>query len=312
MPRSAWRFITDLAKRRDWPLRVADRLGRGHGRLRWIDHLRHLPPAPLTPDLIGWVDRELSAVWIGHATVLLRLAGQTILTDPVFSPRVGLGFGLLTAGPLRQQRPGLAITQLPPLDVVLLSHAHFDHLDRPSLARLSKRAHVVTFEGISDLVRDLHFARLTELKWGDTVTIGGLTITGLPVVHWGARTFTDQHRQFGAFLLGGNGRRVLYGADTAYHELWRGIGPVDLAILGIGAYDPYVAAHATPEQALAMADHVTARHVLPVHHSTFVLSHEPLAEPLQRLLAASIDRPDRIVVRQVGGTWTVGDTPPID
>ncbi|MDB5326718.1 MAG: hypothetical protein JWM57_2287 [Phycisphaerales bacterium] len=305
MPQSAWRSITDFAKKNDWPLRVADRLGRGQGKLRWIDRLRQVPPAPLKPDLTEWQDRQLSAVWLGHATVLLRIAGQTILTDPVFSSRVGLGFGFLTAGPLRQQRSALPIAQLPPIDLILLSHAHFDHLDRPTLARLPKRSRVITFEGVSDLARDLHFADVTEMQWGETIRIGDLSITGLPVVHWGARTFRDAHRKYGAFLLeDGQGRRVLYGADTAYHEQWRGVGPVDLAILGIGAYDPYIAAHATPEQALAMANHVEARHVLPIHHSTFNLSHEPLAEPMQRLSAASADRPERIVVRQVGGSWT--------
>ena len=305
MPRSAWRTITDLAKKKDWPLRVADRLGRGQGKLRWIDRLRRIPPAPLIPDLAGWPDRAISAVWLGHATVLLRLAGKTMLTDPVFSPRVGIGLGFLTAGPPRQQRPALSIGQLPPIDLILLSHAHFDHLDRPSLARLPKSARVITFEGVGDLIRDLGFADVTEMRWGQTIRHGDVSITGLPVVHWGARTFRDIHRKYGAFLLEDtHGRRVLYGADTAYHEQWRDVGPVDLAVLGIGAYDPYIAAHATPEQALALADHVEARHVLPIHHSTFNLSHEPLAEPMQRLLAAAAGRPGRIVVRQPGGSWT--------
>ncbi|HEX8324582.1 MAG TPA: MBL fold metallo-hydrolase [Tepidisphaeraceae bacterium] len=308
MRRLDWRNITDFAKRSQWPLRVADRLGRGRGRLRWLDHLRPLPPAPVRPDLSGWADRTLSAVWLGHATVLLRLAGQTILTDPVFSPRVGLGLGLLTAGPQRQQRPALKVTELPPLDVILLSHAHFDHLDVPSLARLSKRAHVITYAGVGEFLRGLYFPHVTEMKWGDTVRVGGLTVTGLPVVHWGARTFTDTHRGYGAFLLEGDGRRVLYGADTAYHDHWRGVSPVDLAVLGIGAYDPYIAAHATPEQALAMADHVGARHVLPIHHSTFVLSREPLDEPIRRLQAAA-GRPGRVVVRRVGETWTDASAP---
>lgn len=306
MPRSAWRTITDIAKRKQWPLRVADRLGRGRGRLRWLDHVRTIPPAPVKPDLSDWQQRELSAVWVGHATVLLRIGGVTILTDPVFSPRVGIGLGLLTAGPVRQQQPAIAIRDLPPVDIILQSHAHFDHLDRPSLARLPKSAQVVTFKGVGDLLDDLHFASVTQMQWGESAVIQGVKITGLPVVHWGARTFFDKHRQYGAFLIEAGGRRLLFGADTAYHDQWRGIGPVDLAIVGIGAYDPYIAAHATPEQAVAMADHADAKYIMPIHHSTFILSHEPLAEPIRRLRAAAADRPERAVIGRVGETWTAG------
>ena len=302
--RPIWRSITDLAKRKQWPLRVADRLGRGQGRLRVLDHVGgwNVPAAVAKPDLTKWNEETLAAAWIGHATVLLRIGGVTILTDPVFSLRVGLGFGLATAGPRRLQRPALAIDELPPVDVILLSHAHFDHLDRPSLARLPKQCDVVTFRGVGDLVRDLHFRSVTEIEWGDAHRIGDLLVTGMPVQHWGARTFYDTHRGYGGFLLAAGGRRVLYGADTAYHEQWQGTAPVDLAILGIGAYDPYIAAHATPEQAMAMAGHVGAKNVLPVHHSTFRLSHEPVAEPIERMLAAANDV-SRIVIRQPGEQW---------
>jgi L-ascorbate metabolism protein UlaG (beta-lactamase superfamily) len=97
---------------------------------------------------------------------------------------------------------------------------------------------------------------------------------------------------------------VLYGGDSAYHTDWHGLPKVDLAILGIGAYDPYVASHATPEQALEMADHVRADHVLPMHHATFRLSHEPAGEPMERLLIAAGRDEGRVVVRDVGGEWT--------
>ncbi|MGN6628008.1 MAG: MBL fold metallo-hydrolase [Tepidisphaeraceae bacterium] len=300
----SWRHVTDFAKRKQWPLHVAARLGRGRGRLRVLDRRARLPAAPLTPNLVDWHRHRTAAAWLGHATLLLRIGGQTILTDPVFSPRVGIGLGLLTAGPLRHQRPAVTIDELPAIDIILLSHAHFDHLDRPTLSRLPKRSRVVASRGLRDLVDDLGFARVDELSWGESQRIDALTITAQPVKHWGARTFYDTHRGYGAFLLEGDGRRVLYGADTAYHEDWRGMGKVDLAIVGIGAYDPYIAAHANPEQALAMADHVQAERVLPMHHSTFKLSHEPMTEPIERILTAAGTNRDRIVVREVGGVWT--------
>ncbi len=286
-------------------LRVADRLGRGKGRTRVLDHLSKPPPAKHRPDLRDWEKHSLAAAWLGHATVLLRMGGMTILTDPVLSSRVGIGLGLVTAGPQRLVSPPLSVRQLPKIDLLLISHAHFDHLDRPTLMRLPKGMPVVTAANTTDLVADLGFKNVTELKWGESTEIGHLKITARAVKHWGARTFYDKHRGFNAYLLESKSHRVLYGGDTAYHEMFKDLDPVDLAILGIGAYDPYIAAHATPEQALAMADHAKARFILPIHHSTFRLSHEPLHEPMQRLLAAAGEANERIVIREVGQQWSL-------
>lgn len=286
-------------------MKLAARLGQGRGHLRVIDRLAHVPRAPRKPDLSNWESHELAAIWIGHATVLLRIGGKTILTDPVFSARVGLGFGIATAGPLRLVRPALSIDELPPIDVILISHAHFDHLDVPSLARLSKTSTVIAPNHVSDLITRLRFRRVIELKLGENITIDPLTITARPVKHWGARTFTDTHRGYCAYTLDAGGKRILYGADTAYQEDWKGLDPVDLAIIGIGAYDPYIAAHANPEQAWEMAKHVQARHVFPIHHSTFKLSHEPKHEPMQRLLKEAGADANRIVVRDVGDQWSL-------
>ena len=300
-----WRHTTDWAKRRPFTLRLADALGRGRGRLRLFDDMN--PPArpAFVPDLTNWEKHDLAATWIGHATVLLRVGGMTVLTDPVFCSRVGICMGLMTLGPRRLQAPALSIRQLPKLDLILISHAHFDHLDRPSLIRLSKKVPVVTSQHTHDLIRDLGFRTVTELQWGESVQLGEIKITAREVRHWGARTFYDQHRGFNAYLLETPKRRVLYGGDTAYHTGFKDLTAVDLAILGIGAYDPYVAAHATPEQAWAMADHCRANHVLPMHHSTFKLSHEPTHEPLERLITAAGKLVDRIVAPQVGRQWSL-------
>ena len=300
-----WRHTTDWAKTRPAMLRLADMLGRGRGRLRLFDGINPPQRAAFVPDLSNWESHDLAAAWIGHATVLLRIGGQTILTDPVFSSRIGLCLGLMTAGPRRFVAPALSIAQLPPLDLILISHAHFDHLDRPSLMRLPRRTPIVTAAGTQDLVRDLGFERVSELRWSESVRLGELTVSAREVKHWGARTFHDRHRGFNAYLLESGKRRVLYGGDTAYHEGFRDIGAVDLAILGIGAYDPYIAAHATPEQAWAMADHCRAAHVLPMHHSTFKLSHEPRHEPLERLFNAAGQLVDRIVAPHIGRSWSL-------
>lgn len=286
-------------------LRVADWLGRSRGRLRLVDSFFPPAPAPLKPDLQKWADWDFGAVWLGHATVLLRVDGMTILTDPVFSNRIGVGLGLCTGGPRRLAAAALGAKQLPPVDLILISHAHFDHLDRPSLAKLPTKTPVITAARTGDLVRDMGFRRVRELRWGEAANLGPLTITAQEVAHWGARTFHDRHRGFNAYLLETTRRRVLYGGDTAYHEGFaplRGRG-IDLGIFGIGAYNPYEAAHATPEQVWRMADQVGADRILPMHHSTFRLSFEPVAEPMQRLLTVAGRDTDRVVVRQIGGHW---------
>ena len=302
---SSWRRHADWAKARPLTLRVADFLGRGRGRLRVLDQLNAPPVAPRTPDLSRWDQHDLAASWIGHASVLLRLGGMTVLTDPVLSNRIGVGLGLMTGGPRRLTAAALTVRELPKLDLILISHAHFDHLDRPTLVRLPKKVPVVTAHGTHDLIRDLGFRTVTELQWGEQVRVGALSITARQVKHWGARTFYDKHRGFNAYLLESGRRRVLYGGDSAYQEYFTDLGPrgVDLAVLGIGAYNPWEAAHATPEQALAMADHARADHVLGMHHSTFKLSHEPVTEPLERLLTAAGRDEQRIVAREIGGTW---------
>ena len=285
-------------------LRLADRLGRGHGRLRPFEQVR--PPAPpqLKPDLTRWADHRLAATWIGHASVLLRIGGMTVLTDPVLSNRVGIGLGIATGGPKRRVAPALSIDELPPIDLILLSHAHFDHLDRPTLVRLPKRTPVITADQTQDLIRDLGFRRVKELRWGESARLGSLDVQAVPVAHWGARTLYDSHRGYNAYALrADDGTRVLFGGDTAYHTGFRDVGKVDLAILGIGGYQPYIHSHANPEEAWTMADHVRADVLLPMHHSTFRLSYEPVDEPIERLLTAASSGADRVVIREVGGSW---------
>ena len=279
-------------------------LGRGRGRFRVLDRFNPPALAPHTPDLSDWNNHDLAACWIGHATVLLRVCGMTVLTDPVMFNKVGVGLGLMTGGPRRFIAPALRPKQLPKLDLILVSHAHFDHLDRPTLQRLDKRVPVVTSHHTHDLIRDLGFRSVTELQWGEQLRVGEIVVTARQVRHWGARTFYDDHRGFNAYLIEGAGRRILYGGDTAYHGGFKDVGKVDLAIFGIGAYNPWEASHATPEQAWAMADHVGADHVLPMHHSTFKLSHEPMHEPIERLKEVAGRLVDRIVCPEIGTTWS--------
>ncbi len=299
-----WKWVTDYAKRSSLAMRMADWMGRGRGRMRFLDQIHGCQPVR-KPDLTRWHDRELAAVWIGHSTVLIRIGGMTVLTDPVFSNRIGIGLGLLTGGPHRLTEPAISIPRLPPLDLILISHAHFDHLDRPSLDKLPKRTPVVTAENTADLIRDLGYRHVTELPWGQSVRLGGLNLTSLEVKHWGARTFYDEHRGYCGYLMQAIRRRIFYAGDTAYSNTFDHLGGVDLAIMGIAAYDPWIAGHATPEQVWEMARQMRATHILPVHHSTFRLSYEPITEPIQRMIQAAGDQSHRVVVTHVGGQWAI-------
>src|SRR5690606_23886038 len=144
---------------------------------RWMDRLIHVPPPPCVPDFSGWEDQPLAAVRVGHATVLLRIEGMTILTDPVFSAKVGVGLGFMTGGPRRLVAPAVPLSRIPRVDLVLLSHAHFDHLDLPTLNRLPRRTPVVTAHRTRDLFHTMRFCDVTELRWNELMNIGPLQIT---------------------------------------------------------------------------------------------------------------------------------------
>jgi L-ascorbate metabolism protein UlaG (beta-lactamase superfamily) len=246
----------------------------------------------------------LHAAWLGHSTVLIKLDGVTILTDPVFSTRVGLNLGPVTIGMKRLVAPALRWRETPRPDIVLLSHAHMDHFDLPSLRALeSRQTHVVTAARTSDLLRVDRYGAVDELAWGEQTRIGGVNVRAFEVNHWGARMRSDIHRGYNGYLIETPRYRVLFGGDTAMTTAFRGLRSsrrLDLAIMPIGAYNPWIRAHCTPEQALKMADDAGAECILPVHHQTFQLSREPRYEPIERLSAALAGAPERLGVREIG------------
>jgi len=248
-------------------------------------------------------DSNFSAVWLGHATILLRMGDTWILTDPVFSQRIGIKLGPVTVG-MERQLPAVDPLTLPPIDLVLISHAHFDHLDRPTLRRLaSPTTKVLTAARTSDLIPG-GFENVAELGWGEHIDLGDLVIRALRPEHWGARAVWDRHRGYNSYIIETPDKRVLFAGDTAYCDAFDRVGGVDLAVFGIGAYDPWIAKHANPEQVWTMATAADAQHLLPMHHSTFELSDEPREEPLLRLRAAAGKDFRRIVACDLGTLWT--------
>jgi L-ascorbate metabolism protein UlaG (beta-lactamase superfamily) len=236
--------------------------------------------------------------------VLLKIDGTTILTDPVFSDRIGLNFGLFTLGVKRLVAPALAVRELPKIDLVLLSHAHFDHFDIPSLRALENRGtKVVTATRTSDLLRSRRFAQVRELAWDERVTIGPLEIRAFRVNHWGARMRNDVYRGYNGYTIDAGRYRILFGGDTAATDAFRALRTsraFNLAIMPVGAYNPWIRYHCTPEQSWQMANDAGAEFFLPVHHQTFELSSEPLAEPLERLVNAAGRDFGRIVAHRIG------------
>ena len=263
-------------------------------------------PAGLKPNPQAWDDVGLHAAWIGHSTVLLKIEGITIVTDPVFSERVGLGLGPVTLGLKRIVAPALTHAESPRPDIVLLSHAHMDHFDLPSLRALeSGSTNVVTASQTSDLLRS-RYRTIHELAWGDEVRLGGARIRAFEVNHWGARMRSDTYRGFNGYVIETPRYRVLFGGDTAMTDSFgrlRDSRGFDLAIMPIGAYNPWIRAHCTPEQALKMAEDAGAGILLPVHHGTFQLSQEPCAEPLERLMNATRGDPGRLALSAIGAEF---------
>ncbi len=262
-------------------------------------------PAPHRPRPAEWSDERLTVAWLGHATVLINFYGTWLLTDPALRARIGVRAAGMTLGPRRLVRPALTALELPALDAVLVSHAHMDHCDLGTLKRLPRQTRAVVQKGNSDLVR--RFSKVDELAWGEAVEIKGARVESIEVNHWGARKLTDKHRGYGGFLVEKNGHALVFGGDTAYTKAFaqlsrRGV-KIDLAVLPIGAYDPYINVHANPEQSWAMAREMGAEFILPMHHSTFRLSREQAGEPIARLLKAAGEERRRVVLTEIGQTW---------
>src|SRR5271163_1144351 len=199
------------------------------------DMKREVEPSPRTPQVKAWPTTGLHATWIGHSTVLLSIDGFHILTDPVFSTRIGIGVGPVTIGLKRLIAPAAQLPDLPRPDLILLSHAHMDHFDIPSLRRLEdRRTTLITASNTSDLLRPKRYANVRELRWNETVQVGSAKIRALEVNHWGARMRSDTYRSYNGYLIESGRYRVLFGGDTAYTDTFRQVRtskPVDLAIM---------------------------------------------------------------------------------
>ena len=232
--------------------------------------------------------------WIGHATLLVQVDGVNILTDPQFSDRASpVGF----AGPRRLNPPGVAFTDLPPIHAVVISHDHYDHLDRPTVQRLAAvhRPRFFVPLGLKAWFASVGIPDAEELDWWDSVRVSTVTFTATPVQHWSARTPFDMNRRLWAgWAIAAGARRLFFAGDTGYYDgftrIGERLGPFDLALVSIAAYEPasvMAHTHTTPEEALRLFTDVRARTFVAMHWGTFDLAEEPIDEPPRRLVAAA-------------------------
>ena len=238
----------------------------------------------------------LRVTMVGHATLLLQIAGLNLLTDPVWSDRAS---PLAFAGPKRVTAPGIRLEDLPPIDAILLSHNHYDHLDVATLKALHERhaPPIVTPLGNDAIVRrHLPSARFITGDWGAHFEIGrDAEVHIVPANHWSSRGIRDRRMALWCgFMVRAAGKCVYFAGDTGYGSgniftaMRERFGPVDLALLPIGAYDPrwfMAAQHTDPEEAIQIMRDLDARAAVGIHWGTFKLTDEPRDEPASRLAA---------------------------
>ncbi len=254
---------------------------------------------------------DTAITFIGHSSFLIQTSGQAVLVDPVFATRLVVL--------RRQRRPGILVRDLPRIDAILLTHAHMDHLNIPSLravaAEMRRRGlpapEAIVPRGVDDLVRRIGFSTVHTHDWWQSADVANLTVTATPARHWGARMFNDTHRGFGGYVLRAPHSPTIYhSGDTAYFngftEIGRRLQP-EIALLPIGAYfpDSYRAVHTSPEEALQAFFDLKSRIMIPMHYNTFRLGREPMDEPLSRLLEAAEESrvSGRVVPLKEGESW---------
>ncbi|MGI8499253.1 MAG: MBL fold metallo-hydrolase [Gemmatimonadaceae bacterium] len=275
--------------------------------LRWqMDRIHGTPQDPprssferATPDfpVPRAAEMELLATWVGHSTVLLQLGTTNVLTDPIWSARAS---PLSFIGPKRWVDPGVELGRLPPLDLVLLSHNHYDHLDERTVRRLASlhpaAAWVVPL-GLALRLRSWGVRKVSELDWWESLRVSEATITCTPAQHFSARGFGDRNRTLWCgYAVHTRSHRVFFAGDTGYHpdfgRIGARLGPFDLALIPIGAYAPrwfMRSVHMDADEALSAYNDVRAAHpvsrpaMLPIHWGTFKLTDEPMDEPPRRL-----------------------------
>ena len=262
-----WRLNS---KKGDWP--------------KWIKN--KLSSKPKTRE----EEKSLTATFINHATVLIQIGNVNILTDPIFSRRTS---PVSWAGPQRIRKPGVTFENLPPIDIILISHNHYDHLDIPTLKMLAKRDNPIILSGLGNglLFKQNGLLNYKDMDWNDKTIIKGVSLTFLTAQHWSARGLTDRFQTlWGSFLIERDGKKVYFAGDTGYgphfSEIGDQYGPIDLSLLPIGAYKPrwfMKYNHMSPMDAVQAHIDLKSGQSLAIHFGTFSLGDDSFVDPINDL-----------------------------
>lgn len=278
---------------------------------KWVENRSQPAPAHKVDDL--------SATFIGHATVLLQVNGLNILTDPFLSSRTS---PFQFAGPKRVRSPGIVLEDLPPIDVILVSHNHYDHMDLPALRKLYDLhgPRIITPLGNAPIISKARRPfEITESDWGDKVALSkDIDVTLTPAMHWSKRTPFDRNMAlWGAFVIETSNGPIYFAADTGYdrgghfRDVRAQFGEPRLALLPIGAYEPrwfMTPQHMNPEEAVLAHNDLGAHRSLAIHHSTVQLTDEAIDQPAIDHAEAADQHgvaTDHFRVLETGESWTV-------
>ncbi|MCW9033966.1 MAG: MBL fold metallo-hydrolase [Rhodospirillales bacterium] len=267
------------------------------GRTYWS---KPLPPAEYLmekKDILAGIEAVKqvdSLTWLGHAAFLVRLEGKNILTDPFLSD---YATGYPPFGPERSVPPALSVDELPPIDMIIVSHNHYDHLDAPTIEALpgKEKIHVIVPLGMGAFFKDRGYTKVSELDWYQDTLEENIKITAVPAIHNSARSLFDRNEVLWAgYVLESKGKKVYFAGDTGYGAVFKEIGekfgPINYALVPIGAYEPRVimnVVHVNPEEAVAIAQDLKADTVVAMHWGTIKMTDEPFDEPPKRFEAAA-------------------------
>ncbi|MBK7104517.1 MAG: MBL fold metallo-hydrolase [Ignavibacteriae bacterium] len=271
-----------------------------------------------TPE--NWKNDQINIAWIGHSTILINFYGTIILTDPILLNRIGMNILGISFGPARLTPPALSFDEIPKPDIILLSHAHFDHTDYNSLKKITNKfpnqIDVIIAFLTKDVIEDLKWKSISVIDWNEEIEIRNIKFTALEVEHFGwrvpwekdrSRGYLKDGRSYNAYLIEKNGKSILFGGDTRNSkklEILKDKNP-DIAIMPIGAYNPWTYAHCNPEEALIMAENIGAKYFIPVHTKTFKLGAEPFEEPIDWLKKSVQNYKIELGLDSIGQTFTI-------
>ncbi len=259
-----------------------------------------------------------SITWLGHATFLIRINGKTILTDPFLTE---FASPFWEFGPRRYAPPGISLDNLPPIDIVVVSHNHLDHLDSETVESLQGKEaiHILVPLGLGEFFKERGYTDIEELDWNESFSYGGIELAALPAVHYSGRGMNDKNKTLWcSWSIESQSTKIFFSGDTSYSPtIFKSIGekngPYDLAIVSIGAYKTRQygpASHLTPEQAVTVMMDTKSSAAIGMHWGTIELSDEPLREPPVRFKKAAQDNdipPDKVWVMKIGETRPLSD-----